>query len=89
MRKKCLAWKSGLAGAIAREKMAIGNYQDHFLTKLAKKWKTGKKRPAKPGWGRAKRAPRFVDEAFFCTFSFFVKIIKRWSWWFSIFLWGA
>ena len=23
MRKKCLAWKSGLAGAIAREKMAI------------------------------------------------------------------
>ena len=23
MRKKCLAWKSGLAGAIAREKMVI------------------------------------------------------------------
>ena len=23
MRKKCLAWKSGLAGAIAREKMTI------------------------------------------------------------------
>ena len=31
----------------------------------------GQKRPAKPGLGRAKRAPQFVDEAFFCPFSIF------------------
>ena len=56
----------------------IGNYQDHFLTKLAKKWKTGKKRLAKPGWGRAKRAPRFVDEAVFLHFfQLFGKMSKK------------
>ena len=51
---------NGLAGAIAREKMTtgggIGNYQDHFLTKLAKKWKTGKKEPHQQTGGRASRA---------------------------------
>ena len=62
----------------ASASQSIGNYQDHFLTKLAKKWKTGKKRPAKPGWGRAKRAPRFVDEAFFFVrFPFFFKFCQK------------
>ena len=41
MRKKCLAWKSGLAGAIAREKMTIfwlGNTRGVFVSEFVIFW---------------------------------------------------
>ena len=39
--------------------------------KITRKLKKCHKRPAKPGWRRAKRAARFVDEAFCGAFSIF------------------
>ena len=41
------------------------NHQDCFFCKKVRKSRT---RLAKPGWGRAKRAPWFVDESFLLTF---------------------
>ena len=38
MRKKCLAWKSGLAGAIAREKMTIFFFGRNLLCNLRKNY---------------------------------------------------
>ena len=63
MRKKCLAWKSGLAGAIAREKMTIllGFRYSSFLAISANRLAI--RPPAKTRDGRREAAPPcFVDE---------------------------
>ena len=57
---------------------AVENHQDLFLGKLQtilKKWRNKNKRPAKTRLERAKRASRFVDEAF--CLHFFNSLIFR------------
>ena len=57
MRKKCLAWKSGLAGAIAREKITIFlgfRYSSSFLAISADRL------AIRPPHQQNKGAPRFA-----------------------------